>query len=105
MFTKTTFALAIILGAASAALAATTQDSVAPHDVYDTRGRYVGYDRMRTFASRCGGIRSGASSSPRLHADPPITGRLKIFLVSALKKDALSYSRQPPCSANKGWTS
>jgi hypothetical protein len=45
MFTKTTFALAIILAAASATLAATKQHGIAPsRDVYDTRGVYVGSD-------------------------------------------------------------
>jgi hypothetical protein len=45
MFTKTTFALAIIFATASAALAATKQRGVAPnHDVYAARGAYVGSD-------------------------------------------------------------
>jgi hypothetical protein len=45
MFIKTTVALAIIFGTASAALAATKQHSITPrHDVYDTRGAYVGSD-------------------------------------------------------------
>jgi hypothetical protein len=45
MFTKTTFALAIIIGTASGALAATKQHSTAPgNDVYDARGMYVGSD-------------------------------------------------------------
>jgi hypothetical protein len=45
MFTRTTFALAIILATASGALAATKQHGVAPnHDVYDARGAYVGSD-------------------------------------------------------------
>lgn len=45
MFTKTTFALAIIIGIASGALAATKQYSTAPsHDVYDAHGNYVGSD-------------------------------------------------------------
>lgn len=45
MFTKTTFALAIVLGSAFGALAATNHPSVAPkQDVYDVRGRYVGSD-------------------------------------------------------------
>jgi hypothetical protein len=45
MFAKTTFALAIIIGTASGALAATKQYSTAPsHDVYDARGNYVGSD-------------------------------------------------------------
>jgi hypothetical protein len=45
MFTKTTLALVLILGAASGALAATKQQSLAPnHDVYDVRGAYTGAD-------------------------------------------------------------
>jgi len=45
MLTKITFALAIVLGAASGALAATKHQSVSPnHDVYDSRGGYVGTD-------------------------------------------------------------
>jgi hypothetical protein len=45
MFTKTTFALAIIIGTASGALAATKQQSVAPNnDVYNAQGAYVGAD-------------------------------------------------------------
>jgi len=45
MFTKTVFALAFILAAASGALAATKQQGVDPrHDVYDARGTYVGSD-------------------------------------------------------------
>jgi hypothetical protein len=45
MFTKATFVLAIIVGTASGALARTTQHTTAPsHDVYDTRGTYVGSD-------------------------------------------------------------
>jgi len=45
MFTKTTFALAIIIGTASGALAQTRPYSTAPsHDVYDARGVYVGSD-------------------------------------------------------------
>jgi hypothetical protein len=44
MFTKATFVLAVIVGAASSALAAGQQHSTAPnHDVYDARG-YVGSD-------------------------------------------------------------
>jgi len=40
-----TLALALILGTASGALAATKQYSTAPsHDVYDARGIYVGSD-------------------------------------------------------------
>ena len=45
MFTKTTFALAIVIGTASGALAAAKQHSTnLNHDVYDTRGNYVGSD-------------------------------------------------------------
>jgi len=45
MFTKTTFALAIVLGTAVGALAATKHPSVAPkQDVYDVGGKYVGSD-------------------------------------------------------------
>jgi hypothetical protein len=45
MFTKITFALAIVLGAASGALAATKYQSVTPrHDVFDNRGAYAGTD-------------------------------------------------------------
>ena len=45
MFTKATFALAIIIGTASGALAATKQQSVAPNnDVYNAQGAYVGAD-------------------------------------------------------------
>ncbi len=45
MFTKTTFALALVLATASGALAATKQQSSATrNDVYDARGVYVGSD-------------------------------------------------------------
>ena len=45
MFTKTVFALAIVVGAASGALAATKHQSIVPnHDVYDVRSTYVGAD-------------------------------------------------------------
>jgi hypothetical protein len=45
MFIKTTFALALVLGTASGALAATKYKSLAPnHDVYDAHGTYVGSD-------------------------------------------------------------
>jgi hypothetical protein len=45
MFTKTTFALALVLATASGALAASKQQSSAPrNDVYDARGVYVGSD-------------------------------------------------------------
>ncbi len=45
MFTRTAFALAIIVGAASGALAVTKQHGIAPgHDVYDARGGYAGSD-------------------------------------------------------------
>jgi hypothetical protein len=45
MFTKTTIALAIIIGAASGALADSKRHSIAPsQDVYDARGNYAGSD-------------------------------------------------------------
>jgi hypothetical protein len=45
MLTKTTFALAIIIGTASGALAENNQHSAAPgHGVYEARGKYVGSD-------------------------------------------------------------
>jgi hypothetical protein len=45
MFTKATFALAFVLATASGVLAATKQQSLAPHnDVYDARGAFVGAD-------------------------------------------------------------
>jgi hypothetical protein len=45
MCTKVTFVLAIIVGTASGALAATTQRGTAPnHDVYDARGMYIDSD-------------------------------------------------------------
>jgi hypothetical protein len=45
MFSRTTFALAFMLAAASGALAATKQQSFQPpHDVYDAHGTYVGAD-------------------------------------------------------------
>jgi len=45
MFTKTTIALALVLGTASGTLAAVKQQSIAPnHDVYDARGKYIGSD-------------------------------------------------------------
>jgi mannose/cellobiose epimerase-like protein (N-acyl-D-glucosamine 2-epimerase family) len=45
MFTKSTFALAFVLAAASGALAATKQQSFQPrNDAYDARGNYVGSD-------------------------------------------------------------
>jgi len=45
MFTKITFALAIVLGAASGAAAATKYQSALPNrDVYDSRGAYAGTD-------------------------------------------------------------
>jgi hypothetical protein len=45
MFTKTTFALALVLATASGALAATKQQSFQPrNEVYDVRGAYVGSD-------------------------------------------------------------
>ena len=48
MFTKTTFALAFALAAASSAHAATKQQSVQPsHNVYDARGAYVGAESVQ----------------------------------------------------------
>ena len=45
MFTRTTIALAIIVGAASGALAATKQHGIdSRHDVRDTNGTYFGSD-------------------------------------------------------------
>jgi hypothetical protein len=44
MFIKTTLALAIIIGTAAGALAAVKYRGANPHDVYDTRGTYVGSD-------------------------------------------------------------
>jgi hypothetical protein len=45
MFTKTAFALAVIIGAASGALAATKHQGVTPnHEMYGARGVYVGTD-------------------------------------------------------------
>jgi hypothetical protein len=44
MFSKTTFAQTIIFATASAAFAATKQHGAPSHDVYDTRGAYVGSD-------------------------------------------------------------
>jgi len=45
MFTKTVFGLAIVIGAALSALAATKHQGVAPNNgVYDAQGAYVGSD-------------------------------------------------------------
>jgi len=45
MFTKTTFALALVLATASGVLAAKKEQSLEPrNDVYDARGTYVGSD-------------------------------------------------------------
>jgi hypothetical protein len=45
MFTKTTFVLAIIVGTASGALAASKQHGTpVDHAVYDARGMYLGAD-------------------------------------------------------------
>ena len=45
MFTRTAIALALLVGTASAVLAAPKKYSTNPeHDVYDTRGQYVGSD-------------------------------------------------------------
>jgi hypothetical protein len=52
MFTKTAIALALILGTASTVLAAPKKHSTNPtHDVYDTRGWYVGSDPDPTVRS------------------------------------------------------
>jgi len=45
MFTKTTFALALVLATASGVLAATKQQGFQPrNDVYDVHGIYAGSD-------------------------------------------------------------
>jgi hypothetical protein len=44
MFTKTTFALALVLATATGALAAAKQSPAPRNDVYDARGTYVGSD-------------------------------------------------------------
>jgi hypothetical protein len=44
MFTKTTFALTLVLATASGALAATKQSSAPRNDVYDVRGSSIGSD-------------------------------------------------------------
>ena len=44
MFTKTTFALALVLATASGALAATKQGFQPRNDVYDVRNIYAGSD-------------------------------------------------------------
>jgi hypothetical protein len=44
MFTKTTFALALVLATASGTLAATKQSLQPRNDVYDARGMYLGSD-------------------------------------------------------------
>jgi hypothetical protein len=45
MFTKTTIAFAIVVGAVSGVLAAEKRHSTAPsHDAYDVRSYYVGSD-------------------------------------------------------------
>lgn len=55
MFTKTAIALVLIVGAASTALAAPKKYSTNPaHDVYDTRGWYVGSDPDPTVRSMLG---------------------------------------------------
>jgi hypothetical protein len=64
MFTKTTFALAII-GAASAALFAIRIASPQPQGVRHSRRVW---SDLGTFASRRGGIRSRVSSNPSLQS-------------------------------------
>jgi hypothetical protein len=44
MFTKTTFALALVLATASGTLAATKQSPAPRNDVYDARGTSIGAD-------------------------------------------------------------
>jgi hypothetical protein len=52
MFIKTVLALAIIAGTAAGAVAAPKNYSTNPaHDVYDTRGKYVGSDPDPTIRS------------------------------------------------------
>ena len=52
MFIKTALALAIVAGTAATALAAPKNYSINPtHDVYDTRGKYVGSDPDPTIRS------------------------------------------------------
>ena len=52
MFIKTALALALVLGTAAGAVAAPKQYSNNPgHDVYDTRGHYVGSDPDPTIRS------------------------------------------------------
>jgi hypothetical protein len=52
MFTKTAIALVVILGTASTLLAAPKKYSTNPaHDVYNTRGWYVGSDPDPTIRS------------------------------------------------------
>ena len=51
MFAKTAVALVLIVGAASAALAAPKHSLNPAHDVYDTRGWYVGSDPDPTIRS------------------------------------------------------
>ena len=52
MFTKTALALALVIGTAAGAVAAPKKYSTNPtHDVYDTRGNYVGSDPDPTIRS------------------------------------------------------
>jgi hypothetical protein len=52
MFIKTALALAVVLGTAAGAIAAPKQYSTNPaHDVYDTRGKYIGSDPDPTIRS------------------------------------------------------
>jgi hypothetical protein len=48
MFTKSIFALVVVLGASAAAFAGTKYHSATPHhDVFDNRGEYAGTDPDR----------------------------------------------------------
>ena len=52
MLTKTALALALVLGTAAGAIAAPKNYSTnAAHDVYDTRGKYIGSDPDPTIRS------------------------------------------------------
>ena len=52
MFTKTALALALVIGTAAGAVAAPKKYSTnSAHDVYDTRGNYVGSDPDPTIRS------------------------------------------------------
>jgi hypothetical protein len=52
MFIKTALALAVVLGTAAGAIAAPKKYSTNPtHDVFDTRGKYLGSDPDPTIRS------------------------------------------------------